>query len=40
VPTTALQGSPEKVRMLEERAARGEELFHSDDGLPCLRDVG
>jgi len=31
-PTTARQGSPEKLRVMIDRAERGEELFHPDDG--------
>lgn len=31
VPTRALPGSPEKVRVLCERYARGEALFHESD---------
>ena len=31
-PTAALQGSPEKVDVLARRAARGEELWHPQDG--------
>lgn len=30
-PTHALPGSPEKIRVLMERAARGQELFHEHD---------
>ena len=30
-PTTALPGTPEKVRVLEERAGRGEGLWHGGD---------
>ena len=30
-PTDAIPGSPEKIRVLMERVARGEELFHEDD---------
>lgn len=35
-PTAALPGSEEKMRVLEERALRGEALFHPDD--PTNRD--
>jgi len=31
-PTTARQGSPEKLRVMIDRVERGEELFHPDDG--------
>lgn len=30
-PTEAWPGSPEKIRVLMDRAARGEELFHEND---------
>lgn len=30
-PTTALPGTPDKVAVMAERAARGETLFHPDD---------
>ena len=30
-PTDALPGSPEKIRVLMQRVANGEELFHPDD---------
>jgi hypothetical protein len=30
-PTAALPGTPEKVRVLEERARRRQQLFHPDD---------
>ena len=30
-PTGAVPGSPEKIRVLMDRAARGEELFHEED---------
>ena len=30
-PTDASPGSPEKIRVLMDRAARGLELFHEDD---------
>lgn len=33
-PTDAIPGTPEKIRVLMERAERGEELFHEAD--PCL----
>lgn len=38
-PTTALPGTPEKVRVLAERALAGCELFHPTDavfGAGCL----
>lgn len=31
-PTDALPGSEQKIRVLIERAARREQLFHPDDG--------
>lgn len=31
-PTSALPGSAAKIAALAERAARGEELFHGEDG--------
>jgi hypothetical protein len=31
LPTTAPPASPEKVAVLEERARRGEQLFHPED---------
>jgi hypothetical protein len=34
-PTCAAPGSPEKVRIMVERAARGEALWHPLDGLRC-----
>ena len=30
-PTDAMPGSPEKIRVLTQRVANGEELFHPDD---------
>jgi hypothetical protein len=30
-PTTALPGTAEKVRVMEDRAARGESIFHPGD---------
>lgn len=30
-PTDAIPGTPEKIRVLMERVARGEELFHEED---------
>jgi hypothetical protein len=30
-PTTALPGTPEKVAVLQQRAARGESLWHPED---------
>jgi hypothetical protein len=30
-PVDAVPGSPEKIRVLTERAGRGEQLFHPDD---------
>jgi hypothetical protein len=30
-PTTALPGSPEKIAILQQRAAQGLELWHPDD---------
>jgi hypothetical protein len=30
-PTDAIPGSPEKIRVLMDRAARGQELFHEHD---------
>ena len=30
-PTDASPGSPEKIRVLMDRAARGQELFHAED---------
>lgn len=36
IPTTALPGSPDKKRILAERASREEELWHPDD--PNFRD--
>lgn len=30
-PTSALPGSPEKVAILEQRASRGESLWHPND---------
>ena len=30
-PTDAIPGSPEKIRVLMDRVARGQELFHDDD---------
>jgi len=30
-PTTAMPGSPEKIAVMEERALRGEQVFHPDD---------
>jgi len=30
-PTTALPGTPDKVAVMAERAARGESLFHPHD---------
>lgn len=30
-PTSALPGSEEKIRVFEERVARGEDIFHPDD---------
>lgn len=30
-PTDAIPGTPEKIRVLMERVARGEELFHEHD---------
>jgi hypothetical protein len=30
-PTDATPGSPEKIRVLMDRAARGQELFHERD---------
>ena len=35
MPTTARPGSEEKIKELQERANRGEQLFHPDD--PALR---
>jgi hypothetical protein len=35
-PTDALPGSPEKIRVLMERAARGQELFHEEDAELCM----
>jgi len=32
-PTTARPGSEEKIQILEERAARGEWLFHPEDSI-------
>jgi hypothetical protein len=37
-PTTALPGSAEKVRVLRERAKRGEQLFHPRDARPPAAD--
>ncbi len=31
VPTSAMPGSSEKIRILADRAARGQELFHAND---------
>ena len=33
VAAIALQGSPAKISVMAERAARGESLFRSDDGV-------
>lgn len=30
-PTNELRGTPEKIEVMRERAARGESLFHPDD---------
>lgn len=38
-PTAAAPGSPEKIRVLIERASRGETLFHDDDGREDLVDL-
>jgi hypothetical protein len=43
-PTSALPGSPEKVAILEQRASRGEALWHPQDAPMdcsqlCLIDV-
>ncbi len=35
-PTGAAPGSPRKIRILTERAARREPLFHPLDGPNCL----
>src|SRR6185295_13866424 len=34
-PTDALPGTPEKIRVLMDRAARGQELFHDEDAEHC-----
>lgn len=42
-PTDAIPGTPEKIRVLMDRAARGQELFHDDDALlvaPVLEMAG
>jgi hypothetical protein len=32
IPTSAAPGTPGKIAVMAERAARGEKLFHPDDG--------
>lgn len=36
MPVDALPGTPEKVAVLEKRAAHGEQLFHPADGRRSL----
>lgn len=38
-PTGALPGTEEKIRVLEERAARGVGLFHPQDARPVITAV-
>src|SRR5579859_227383 len=38
-PTAALPGTPEKIAILTQRAALGQELFHPDDALMDRRLV-
>lgn len=37
-PTNALPGTEEKIRVLEERAAKGLALFHPQDARPGVTD--
>jgi hypothetical protein len=38
-PTTAAPATPEKLAVLAERAARGESLWHPDDGVGSEPDL-